>query len=202
MIDQYTPEEQTQLLGIARSTLERLTADGIRLRLDLETLPPRLREKRACFVTLNSHGELRGCTGTLVARRPLADEVSVTAVQTALDDPRFPPVVASEVPQIVIEISVLTPPVPLNYDGPDDLLLRLRPGIDGVLLQLGPYRSTFLPQVWERIPDPVEFLTMLSRKMGLPADTWRHPKLHVETYQTFVFEEHSPGKSESHSRLG
>jgi AmmeMemoRadiSam system protein A len=192
MTDEYTPEEQAQLLRIARQTLEAVTAGGVRPVLDLETLPPRLREERACFVTLLMNDELRGCTGTLMARRPLAEEVAVTTVQTALNDPRFPPVVAAEVPHIQIEISVLTPSVPLHYDSPDDLPKLIRPYIDGVTLQLGPYRSTFLPQVWERVPDPVEFLTLLSRKMGLPGDTWRHPKLHVETYQTVRIAEPEP----------
>jgi len=189
MSDIYTPDEQAQLLSIARYTLEVAAASGSRPHLDLESLPAKLREERACFVTLHIADDLRGCTGTLVARRPLAEGVSVTTVQTALYDPRFPPVAVEEVPQIQIEISVLTPSVPLKYDNPDDLIRRLRPKIDGVTLQLGPYRSTFLPQVWERVPDPVEFLTLLSRKMGLPGDAWRHPKLRVETYQCVVFEE-------------
>jgi AmmeMemoRadiSam system protein A len=187
--EEYMPEEQAQLLRISRGTLEAITAGNARPRPDLATLAARLREERACFVTLQSQGELRGCTGTLTARRPLADEVSVTTVQTALNDPRFPPVLAAEVPNIHIEISVLTPSTRLDFDGPDDLLMRLRPGTDGVTLHLGPYRSTFLPQVWERVPDPAEFLTLLSRKMGLPGDTWRHPRLVVEIYQSIIIAE-------------
>ncbi len=189
MNDEYTPEEQDQLLHIARQTLEVVTAGGPRPRPDLQTLPPKLREERACFVSFHIDGELRGCTGTLIARRPLADEVSVTTVQTAYNDPRFSPVVADEVPGIRIEISILTPSTPLSFANPEDLLERLRPGIDGVTLSLGPYRSTFLPQVWDHVPNPVEFLTMLSRKMGLPGDAWRHPKIRVETYQSFNMEE-------------
>jgi AmmeMemoRadiSam system protein A len=192
MTDEYTPEEQAQLLRISRQTLEAVTAGGARPLLVLEALPPHLREERACFVTLLLNDELRGCTGTLIARRALAAEVAVTTVQTAFNDPRFPPVVAAEVPGIQIEISVLTPSTPLHYDSPDDLPKLIRPYIDGVTLQLGHYRSTFLPQVWERVPDPVEFLTLLSRKMGLPGDTWRHPKLHVETYQTVRIAETEP----------
>jgi AmmeMemoRadiSam system protein A len=187
--DEYMPEEQVHLLRISRRTLEAITEGRARPRPDLAALPARLREERACFVTFQIEGELRGCTGTLAARRPLADEVSVTTVQTALNDPRFPPVVAAEVPKIHIEISVLTPSTRLDYDGPDDLLRRLRPSIDGVTLHLGPYRSTFLPQVWERVPDPAEFLTLLSRKMGLPGDTWRHPRLMVEIYQSIIIAE-------------
>ncbi len=182
----YTPEEQTQLLHIARHTLEAVTAGEMRPPVDLQGLSPRLCEERACFVTLTMDGELRGCTGTLNARRPLAEEVSVTTVQTAFNDPRFSPVTAAEVPFIEIEISVLTPSVPLHFDTPDDLPRLLRPGIDGVTLHLGSFRSTFLPQVWERIPDPVEFLTLLSRKMGLSSNAWRDPRIQVETYQSMV----------------
>lgn len=189
MSDRYSPEEQAQLLRLARQTLEAITTGGARPHIEEADLTSALREDRACFVTLYIGEELRGCTGTLVARRCLADEVTITTVQTALSDPRFAPVTAAEVPRIRIEISVLTPPEALKFNSPDELIRLLRPDIDGVTLRLGHYRSTFLPQVWERVPDPVAFLTMLSRKMGLPGDAWRHPDLEVETYQTVVIEE-------------
>ena len=194
MNDLYPPQEQDLLLGIARRTLEVVTAGEARPQVDLQTLPTRLQEERACFVSFHIDDELRGCTGTLVARRPLAEEVSVTTVQTAFYDPRFSPVMASEAPQIKIDISVLTPSTPLTINSPDELLRLLRPGIDGVTLSMAHYRSTFLPQVWEHVPDPVEFLTMLSRKMGLPGDAWRHPKMNVEIYQSFNMTEphHKP----------
>ncbi len=189
MTDEYTPDEQAQLLTIARKTLEAVTIGEPRPPLDLAVLSPMLCEERACFVTLTIDEELRGCTGTLRARYPLAEEVGITTIQTAFHDPRFPAVTAGEVPYIHIEISVLTPSTPLQFESPETLIRLLRPGIDGVTLQLGFHRSTFLPQVWERIPDPVEFLTLLSRKMGLPGDSWRHPELEVETYQCVVMEE-------------
>ncbi len=185
----YTPDEQAQLLHIARHTLETVTAGAMRPQVDLSMLSGRLCDERACFVTLTMDGELRGCTGTLMARRPLAEEVSFTTVQTAFNDPRFPPVTSAEVPFIEIEISVLTPSVPLHFDTPDDLPRLIRPHVDGVTLHLGAYRSTFLPQVWERIPDPVEFLTLLSRKMGLSNNAWRDPRIQVETYQSVVIVE-------------
>ena len=197
MIDEYAPDEQAQLLHIARNTLDTVTSGGTRPQVDLQVLPPRLREERACFVTLTIDGELRGCTGTLVARRPLAEEVSFTTVQTAFNDPRFPPVTAAEAPKIEIEISILTPSVPLHIDTPDDLPRVLRPRIDGVTLHLGPYRSTFLPQVWERVPDPIEFLTLLSRKMGLQGDAWRDPRIEVETYQSVVMVESEAHRTSS-----
>lgn len=187
----YTPEEQTLLLELARRTLEHITRSQSVPKVDLEALPPALAEDRACFVTLRRRedGSLRGCTGTLVARRPLAKEVVSMMVQTAFHDPRFRPVEADEVAGLHVEISVLTPPEPLDFDGPDDLLTRLRPGVDGVTLKLENRRATFLPQVWEGYPDPRIFLSLLSEKMGYSSDAWRNPQLEVETYQAVVIEE-------------
>ncbi len=187
----YTAEEQATLLRLARHTLERITRGEPLPRVALDALPPKLREERACFVTLHRRedGALRGCTGTLVARRPLAEEVVYITEQTAFHDPRFPPVRAEEVDGLRIEISVLTPPQPLDFDGPEDLVRKLRPGVDGVTLQLGFQRATFLPQVWESYPDPVVFLSLLAQKMGAPPNAWRDPRVQVYTYQAIVFEE-------------
>ncbi len=192
MNKQYTREEEAILLRIARETLERATAGEALPLPDLTTLPEALREPRACFVTLHTvTGELRGCTGTLVARQPLAHEVSHIARQTAFNDPRFPPLRADELPNIVIEISVLTPPVELAFDTPQSIPRLLRPYIDGVILVIGAHRATFLPQVWERASDPEEFLDLLCRKMGLPPGLWNQPDVQVFTYQTVVIEEQS-----------
>ncbi|MBX3080851.1 MAG: AmmeMemoRadiSam system protein A [Anaerolineae bacterium] len=189
MNTEYTHEEQKQLLRIARQALEAVTHG--QPRPELGNIPAALKEPRACFVTLrrNETQELRGCTGTVTARRPLAEEVSISTEQTALHDPRFSPVSANETPDINIEISVLTPPVPLDYESPADLLKRVRPNIDGVFLQHGYHRATYLPQVWESIADPAQFFTMLSRKMGLPGDAWRTLPMKVFTYQSISFEE-------------
>ncbi len=187
----YTPDEERILLGLARDTLRAVTRNQTPPPVDLDKLPAALLEPRACFVTLRrrSDGALRGCTGTLVARRQLALEVVEMTGQTALNDPRFMPVTASEVPGLHIEISVLSPPQALQFDSPDDLLHKLRPGIDGVTLLLDDRRATFLPQVWESYPDPRLFLSLLSEKMGRSPDAWRDPRLHVETYQATVIEE-------------
>lgn len=187
----YTPQEKHLLLRLARETLQRVTNGQEPPAVDLTALPPALAEQRACFVTLRRRGNgmLRGCTGTLVARCPLAEEVINMTIQTAFYDPRFPPVQPYEVPGLQIEISVLTPPQPLVFRDPDELLRRLRPGVDGVTLRLGHRRATFLPQVWENYPDPQEFLSLLSQKMGAAPDAWRDPRIQVETYQAIVFEE-------------
>jgi len=187
----YTPEEEHILLALARDTLRAVTRGHPPPPLDQDALPPALLEPRACFVTLRrrSDGALRGCTGTLVARRPLALEVVEMTQQTALNDPRFMPVTAPEIPGLHVEISVLSPPQPLQFDNPDDLLHKLHPGIDGVTLMLDDRRATFLPQVWESYPDPRLFLSLLSEKMGRSPDAWRDPQLQVETYQATVIEE-------------
>ena len=187
----YTPDEQKLLLDLARSTLERATLGQSPPEVELDKLLPALTEDRACFVTLRRRldGALRGCTGTLVARHPLAQEVVSMTIQTAFSDPRFRPVSADEVDGLHVEISVLTPPQPLEFDSPEDLLRKLRPGIDGVTLKLDNRRATFLPQVWESYPDPRVFLGLLSEKMGSAPGAWRHPQIEVETYQAVIIEE-------------
>jgi AmmeMemoRadiSam system protein A len=138
-------------------------------------------------VTLTESGELRGCIGGLHALDPLYEDVRQHGFQAALRDYRFPPVTPDEVPKLEIEVSVLTEPQPLDYDTPQDLLRVLRPEVDGVILSQGYRRATFLPQVWERVPDPETFLSMLCDKMGVPPDTWRRTKLDVQTYQVENF---------------
>jgi AmmeMemoRadiSam system protein A len=191
MTNHYTTEEETILLGLARRTLEAITCGQSTPIIDLDTLPPALGDDRACFVTMRrrSDGALRGCTGTLLARRALAKEVVSMTVQTALNDPRFRPVSAEEVDHLHLEISILTPPRPLEFDSPEDLLRKLHPGIDGVTLKLHNRRATFLPQVWDSYPDPRIFLSLLSEKMGRAPDAWLDPDIEIETYQAVVIEE-------------
>ncbi len=187
-------EERDILLKLAREAVT-ATAENKPLPVpDLEHLPPALREPAACFVTLHRQdtGDLRGCTGVLVAQSPLAIEVVRTAAQTARRDPRFPPVAPNEVDDLEIEISILTPPQPLEVPNPEDLPRLIRPGIDGVTLYRPPFRATFLPQVWQTIPDPVEFLDMLSLKMGLTRGAWRLPGMRVEVYQVEEFSDKKP----------
>lgn len=191
MTDIYPPQERTLLLAIARHTLEAIAAHEPPPLPDFDALPAALMAERACFVTLRRRedGSLRGCTGTLTARRPLAKEVIQMTIQTARHDPRFYPVEAHEVAGLHVEISVLTPPEPLDFDDPDDLLRKLRPGIDGVTLQLDARRATFLPQVWDTYPDPAMFLSLLSEKMGRGSAAWRDPAIKVDTYEAVIIEE-------------
>jgi uncharacterized protein len=180
--------EKMQLLQLARAALE----DGVNGRplpaLDPACLSERLRKPGASFVTLTHQGALRGCIGAIEAARPLAEDVREHAVAAALQDYRFLPVSPDELPEIEIEISFLTPALPLEYGGPEDLLQRLRPGIDGVILMDGRRRATFLPQVWEKIPDPGVFLSYLCEKMGSHPYAWQRKKLQVFTYQVESFE--------------
>jgi AmmeMemoRadiSam system protein A len=186
---EFTHEEKQELLAIARQSVAAAAARRPTPTVDLGALPPVLTQIAACFVTLRIDGVLRGCTGSLAAHQPLAVEVIRVAAQTAHSDPRFAPVTPGEVADLNIEISVLTPSRPLAYETVGDLLAKLKPGIDGVTLSRGARRATFLPQVWERIPERERFLSMLSRKMGLRSDAWRAGDMEVEVYQTVSWDE-------------
>lgn len=133
---------------------------------------PFLDEPGASFVTLHKGGALRGCIGSLRAQRPLGEDVAHNARAAAFADPRFAPLARSEFDAIRIEVSLLTEPVPLEAPGERELLALLRPHVDGVVLEFGEQRSTFLPQVWQTLPDARRFLAQLKRKAGLPADFW------------------------------
>ena len=189
MTDSLTDGEKQILLRLAREAMESAVKGEALPPLDRQTLPSSLREEGASFVTLTIHGELRGCIGALEAYQPLADDVREHAVAASLRDPRFPPVGEFELSRIRLEVSRLTAPHPLEYSSGDDLLKKLRPHVDGVILKDGFRRATFLPQVWEKIPDPAEFLDHLCQKMGARPGLWRDAKLVVQTYQVEEFRE-------------
>jgi AmmeMemoRadiSam system protein A len=189
MTDQLTLEEKQTLLRLARQSLE-LGVRGEKLPpLDWDSLSPTLRADGASFVTLTEHGDLRGCIGALEAYQPLVEDVREHAVAAALNDYRFPPVQVAELIGISLEVSRLTAPVPLEYTSPEDLVAKLRPGVDGVILRDGGRRATFLPQVWEKLPDAENFLDNLCHKMGDSPNLWRHKHLEVLTYQVEEFHE-------------
>lgn len=184
-----TDEEKIQLLRLARRSIE-LAVKGKPLpALNLEDYSPRLRAQGASFVTLTKNGELRGCIGTLEPHQPLVQDVCEHAVAAALEDFRFPPLEAHELAEVKIEISCLTVPKEFCYESPAELVKGLRPGIDGVVIRDGLRRATFLPQVWEKLPQPEEFLDHLCLKMGAPASLWRRKPLTVLTYQVEEFSE-------------
>jgi uncharacterized protein len=187
--DKLTPEEKQTLLKLARQSLEAGVRGTPLPTLEPAVLPPALRAEGASFVTLTVHGELRGCIGALEPYQSLAEDVCEHAVAAALEDYRFPQLQKNELAKIQIEVSRLTIPVPLDYKDAGDLLAKLRPGVDGVILRDGFRRATFLPQVWEKIPDAAAFLANLCYKMGAAPDTWKRKHLEVLVYQVEEFHE-------------
>ena len=182
-------DERTFLLNLARQALHNaVNGEAVPL-IQAESLTPNLRETGASFVTLTRKGVLRGCIGALEPYQGLAADVREHAAAAALEDYRFPPVQPDELPEIQIEISRLTVPQPLEYRDAHDLLQKLRPGRDGVVLRDGYRRATFLPQVWEKIPRPEDFLDQLCMKMGAGSDLWRRKKITVLIYQVEEFQE-------------
>lgn len=167
------------LLEIARNTL---TTD-----LGGEPVPlptaAWLQEKGACFVTLHRLGALRGCIGTMLAHRPLVEDVQGNCRAAAFNDPRFPAVQARELADLSIEVSLLSDLESMEFDSEEDLMGQLRPGVDGLLLEHGFHRGTFLPAVWRSLPEPQLFLGSLKAKAGLPEDFWS-AQLSVRRYTT------------------
>ena len=150
---------------------------------------PALQQHRGVFVTLTVNGQLRGCIGSLVGTCSIVDGVRENADNAAFADPRFHPLAVDEFSTIEIEVSILSEPQPLAYDDGDDLIAKLRPGQDGVIIAKGGCRATFLPQVWKQLPDPNSFLTHLCQKAMLPGGTWRDGSLTVQTYSVQYFHE-------------
>lgn len=148
-----------------------------------------LQKKMGVFVTLHLHGQLRGCIGTLEPVLSLVEEISENARHAAFHDPRFPPLTSQEFSEIDIEISVLTPPVILEYTSPADLKKKLIPGIHGVILEKRGAKATFLPQVWDQLREPERFLEHLCRKAGLSSHAWKDSDISIRTYNVCSFKE-------------
>lgn len=186
MDEMLHPEQGGILLQLARKTLEyRFTGRGV----VQEPEDPVFRSRVATFVTLKRSGQLRGCIGNLTPVGTLWAGVCDNAVNAAFHDHRFAPLQVAELPLVHIEISILSSPKPLEYEDADDLPQRLRPGRDGVILRDGWRSATFLPQVWDQLPQPEQFLDQLCLKAGLPRRSWRERKLTIETYQVQRFAE-------------
>jgi len=189
MADQLTDGEKQTLLRLARGAMEHAVRGKKLPPLDKGSLTTCLLDNGASFVTLTINNNLRGCIGALEAYQPLAKDVREHAVAAALDDPRFRPVDEIELNRIRIEVSRLTAPYPLEYSSSTELLAKLRPHVDGVILKDEYRRATFLPQVWEKIPDPEDFLDHLCAKMGADPRVWQNKKLTVHVYQVEEFHE-------------
>jgi AmmeMemoRadiSam system protein A len=185
--------DKQRLLQLARAAVEAFVRGEPKPIIEAETLPPALLEPSACFVTLFYRGRLRGCLGGLEAEQPLYLEVCQRARQVCEADDRFLPVQPEELPYLEIEISVLSAPEPLPYERPTDLPRVLRPGVDGLILGAGRHRATFLPQVWERVPNPEQFVSLLCEKMGASPDAWRRHHFEAARYTAVSFYEAEPG---------
>lgn len=183
-------EQGKALLWLARDTIARQLGqqagepdpDTAARLLDQE-----LQQRRGIFVTLKEHGGLRGCIGSLAALDSIVDGVKRNALNAAFHDPRFKPVGINELAAIEVEISILTEPTFLAYANSEDLIRTLRVGIDGVIIQKEGHSATFLPQVWEQLPRPADFLGQLCCKAGLPAEAWQSGSLEVFIYQVQYF---------------
>ena len=187
--ENFAAQEKKFLLDLARTALLHVATNGNLPEVSAKDVPPKLAETKACFVTLTENGALRGCIGHIFPQEPLYQAVVDNAQNAATRDWRFPPVQSDEVGKIKIEISVLTEPQPLRCNSPEDLLGKLQPYEDGVVLKIGSRGATFLPQVWEQIPDKVEFLNRLSEKAGCEPSAWRGSEASVSVYHVEAFEE-------------
>ena len=189
----FTSHQGNLLVQLARQTianaldqpggLERLTAVKNQIKEDI------FRTHLATFVTLTLDGQLRGCIGSLVATEPVCDNIEKNAINAAFHDPRFHPLSAAELSRTTIDISILSEPSPLKFVDDHDLLQKLRPQIDGVIIRRGGASATFLPQVWEQLPKPQQFLSNLCLKAGLSSDAWQRQDVDVATYQVQYFKE-------------
>lgn len=186
-------EDRAILLDVARQSIQSGLAYYCPLAVDPADYPESLRLQRATFVTLTIEQRLRGCIGILEARLPLVKDVAEHAFAAAFEDPRFPPLRQAEFPGLEMHISVLSPSESIHFRSEEDLLAQLRPGVDGLILWLGQRRATFLPSVWESLPEPFLFVTQLKQKAGLPLNFWSD-ELQFERYITESFGDGDPDK--------
>lgn len=179
-------DQRRYLLGLAHDSIVHGLQHRSPLSVSLENVDPDLRRPGASFVTLEKRGQLRGCIGMLAAVRPLAEDVATNAYSAAFSDPRFPPLNADELGELDVHISVLGEPEAMEVGSEAELLSRLQPGSDGLILQEGARRATFLPSVWDTLPDPRQFVRHLKQKAGWPVDYWS-PNIQVYRYRTEQF---------------
>ncbi|ADR37244.1 AMMECR1 domain protein [Oceanithermus profundus DSM 14977] len=179
-------EEKRRLLDVAESAIENALNGGPLHPPALAGLPPRLAQPGASFVTLTQGGRLRGCIGSLEPVRPLAEDTHRNALAAAFRDPRFPPLAAHEWPRTDVEVSVLSPPEPLPYESLDDLIRKLSPEM-GLVLEHPRGRATYLPQVWQQLPDPERFLASLAQKAGLSPSVYADPATRLAFYTVEKF---------------
>ena len=179
-------EDQQTCHQVARESIKYGLEHGTKLPIHLQDYSNDLQQDYASFVTLHINGNLRGCIGALEAYQPLINDIAEHAFAAAFSDPRFPKLEQSEFEQLDIEISVLGKPAPLIFENEEYLLNQIRPNIDGLIIEYGNNRGTFLPSVWEQLPDKKEFLNHLKMKAGLSAQWWDNAAK-ISRYETFSF---------------
>lgn len=183
-----TDGDRIALLKLARSVIRAKLVEGSSEERP-EKVSPAMEEKRGCFVTLHKRGALRGCIGTIEPVKSLISGVEDNALNAAFRDPRFPVLKADELALIDVEVSVLTVPRVLEWEDGEDLKKKLRPGVHGVILSNGWQGSTFLPQVWDQLPDKQLFLEHLCQKGGMKKDCWTDRETVVKVYEAEYFSE-------------
>lgn len=177
----YNQEERVLLLRTAKDSISHGLKHHAPPPLHLDQFPPSLLEPRSCFVTLHLNKRLRGCIGSLTAIQPLIVDVTVNAFKAAFQDPRFSPLTPTEFEHLELEISVLSPAQVLTVTDEADLLAKLQPGVHGLVLSDQGHRATFLPSVWQQLPNPKDFVIHLKNKAGWTNDYWSN-SMKVETY--------------------
>ncbi len=186
----FSQPDQETLLKIARQSIINGLTNRQAIPIKLQEFSTPLTEKQASFVTLKKHQQLRGCIGMLDATRPLIEDVAENAFAAAFRDPRFDSVSADEIDDISIHISILSIPKPIEFTSEQDLLEKIQPNIDGLILIKGNHRGTFLPAVWESLPKPKDFLDQLKLKAGLNKNVWSE-QIKILRYQAESIEEDS-----------
>lgn len=183
----YTEEMKKRLLSLSRETLDAFIKEGRRVSIDKSKYEKPLSEVRGCFVTLHKNNQLRGCIGHIVGHLPLVEGIVENTISAAVKDPRFNPVSEDELDNIEIEISILSQPELLSEKDPKGILTFLKPNKHGVIIKNGHCQSTYLPQVWEQLPDKVEFLESLCFKGGMSQDSWKDSDTEIYVYEAMVF---------------
>ena len=185
---QFSSHERWLLLKIARESINHGLNHGIAISVDADDYAGSLRHDGACFVTLKIDGELRGCVGSLTASKPMIIDTTQHAYDAAFEDHRFTKLTSDEFNRTVISISVLSSPLPMTFTDEDDLARQLRPNVDGVIMEEGIHRGTFLPAVWESLSEPHQFIDQLKLKAGFDPGYWSD-KIKVSRYQAETFSE-------------
>lgn len=179
----YNKQESIILINAAKQSIHYGLMQHAIMPVQIKDYMPSLQQIRGAFVTLHKNQQLRGCIGTLEPHLPLIADVVQNSFMAAFRDPRFPPLNAMEFPECDLDISILSAAEPVHFKSEDDLLQQLRPGVDGLILSDHGHRGTFLPSVWEQLPDPQQFIQHLKNKAGLPASYWS-ATIKIERYTT------------------